>query len=80
MNLILALVPSKAKLYAGLAAAGAFLLALLRWDAKRDQRKDTEIAALKANEKTRKDVEDAVEKSSAGGAAWHDRLRSIDND
>lgn len=65
-----------------LAVAVALLLALIgvRWDAKRDQRKDTEIATLKANEKTRKDVEDAVEKSHAGGAAWADRLRSIDND
>lgn len=70
------------KVVAILGGAAAILLALfgVRWDAKRDQRKDTEIATLKANEKTRKDIEDAVEKSAAGGAAWRDRLRSIDND
>ena len=70
------------KVIAILGGAAALLLAVfgIRMDAKRDQRKDTEIATLKANEKTRKDVEDAVEKSHAGGAAWRDRLRSIDND
>lgn len=70
------------KVVAILGGAAALLAAVfgIRWDAKRDQRKDTEIATLKANEKTRKDVEDAVEKSHAGGAAWVDRLRGSDND
>jgi len=70
------------KVVAILGGIGAVLLALVgvRWDAKRDQRKDSKIDALEANEKTRKDIEDAVESSHAGGAAWGDRLRSIDND
>lgn len=70
------------KLAVFLGAAGAAILAIIgiRWDAKRDERKDAKIADLEANEKTRKDVEDAVESSHAGGAAWVDRLRDSADD
>lgn len=71
------------KLAVFLGAAGAAILAIIgiRWDAKRDERKDSEIAALKANEKTRKDIEDAVEKSAAGGGLhWTQRLRDSADD
>lgn len=69
------------KLAIFLGAAGAAILAIIgvRWDARQDHRKDTKIATLEANEKTRKDVEDAVESSHAGGAAWVDRLKDIDD-
>ena len=76
MNFILALIPSKAKLYAVFAAVGAFFLAFLRWDAKKDALKAAELKAAKDATKRRNEAQDAVEKSHAGGAAWADRLRN----
>lgn len=78
MSWLLALIPSKAKLYAALAAAVAVFLAWFRLDAQADQRRKDKVTRLEADEKTRKDIEDAVESSHAGGAAWIDRLRNLD--
>jgi predicted homoserine dehydrogenase-like protein len=60
-----------------LALAGAVIMAVaaLRWDAARDAIKDAKHKQAKADLKTVKDVGDAIEKSRADGASWHDRLR-----
>ena len=50
------LIPSKAAIYAVLAALGAALMAWLRHDARRDQRRDAQIEDYKHAE----DIADAV--------------------
>ena len=55
------LIPSKAAIYAVLAALGAALMAWLRHDARRDQRRDAQIEDYKHAE----DIEDAVTRDRA---------------
>ena len=75
MTSLLGLIGSK--LMPWLIGAGAVLAALFgaRLSGKRSAKKDAEIDALKK----RIEVEDAIEKSHAGGAAWSDRLRKLDD-
>lgn len=40
--------------------------------------KSAEKKAIKANKKTEERIDDAIEKSHSGGAAWRDRLRDLD--
>jgi len=58
------------------AILGAF--GFIRWDAKRDARRDAEIKAARDAAKRRKDIQDAIENSHAGGGAWSERLREHD--
>ncbi len=75
INLVFAvlarLIPSKAALYAGLAALGAVVMALIRMDAKRDERRN---AQLKDHEHA-EDIEDDVARSRADP----ERLRKYDD-
>ena len=60
-----------------LALAGALIMAVaaLRWDAARDAIEGMKHKKAKADLKTVKDVNDAIEKSREGASSWHDRLR-----
>ena len=65
------LIPSKAALWAALSALGALLLAWLRIDAKRDQRRDAQLKDYEHAE----DIEDAVSRNRADP----ERLRKYNN-
>ena len=70
------LIPSKAALWAALSALGVLLLAWLRMDAKRDQRRDAQLKDYEHAE----DIENRVSDSRADpdrlrpfeGAGWRD--------
>ena len=65
------LIPSKAALWAALSALGVLLLAWLRMDAKRDQRRDAQLKDYEHAE----DIEDAVSRNRADP----ERLRKYNN-
>jgi len=75
MSFVIAMFGSK--IAGALAALATFCAAIIgiRWDAKRDERRRAELEALKAARKQQEAVNDAVESSHAGGAAWAERLR-----
>ncbi len=64
------LIPSRAALWAGLAALGALFIALIRRDARRDERRDAKMKDYEHAE----DIEDDV----ARGRADPERLRKYD--
>ena len=59
------------------AVAALALIWGIRADARRDAERDAKIRAAEAAEQRRKDIQDAIENSHAGGAAdnWRSRLR-----
>lgn len=65
-------------LWAAVIAAALAAFGFIRWDAKRDAKRDAEIKAARDAAKRRKDVQDAIENSHAGGGAWSERLREHD--
>ena len=76
MSWLLGLIGSK--LMPWIAGIGTLIAALFvsNWRGKRSAMKNAEIDALK----TRIEVEDAIEKSHAGGAAWPGRLERLSDD
>jgi len=65
-------------LLAAVIAAIVAAFGFIRWDAKRDAKRDAEIKAARDAAKRRKDIQDAIENSHAGGGAWSERLREHD--
>lgn len=68
---VLRFIPSKAMLWAGLAAAGAVLIALVRKDARDDLRRENEIEDLENAQDIRRRVSDS--------RADPERLRELDD-
>jgi Flp pilus assembly protein TadB len=63
----------------GLAAALLGLWAMLakaRRDGRKQERAETRVKAAETSLKTRKEVENAIDRSRASGGSWHDRLRA----
>ena len=77
INLWLFLKSGVGRVVAGAAAILA-IIAGIRMDAKRDAKRDAEIKAARDAAKRRKDIQDAIENSHAGGGAWSERLREHD--
>jgi hypothetical protein len=71
---------ARLKLYAALiwiaiiSAWGA--LAKAKRDGRKQERAENRVKAAETHIKTRKDVENAIDRSRASGGAWHDRLRA----
>ena len=61
-------------------AAGAVALAVLGafFAGKREARRDAKAKDAEDHIRTRKEIDDALEKSRRDGGAWHDRLRGRD--
>ena len=68
---MLRLIPSKAKIWAALSAVAALFLAWLRYDARRDARRNAQIKDYEHAE----DIEDAVTRNRADP----ERLRKYDD-
>lgn len=75
MTALLALIPSKAKLYAALAIAGAVLLAILKAQWKASAIKDAVAKAKEKDLEHANEIEDRVEK----GLADDERFRRLDD-
>jgi hypothetical protein len=71
---------ARVKLWAAAIAAAILALWAMIAKAKRDGRKDeraeNRVKAAETHIETRKDVENAIDRSRASGGAWHDRLRA----
>lgn len=71
-----ALLPDVGGLWVAVVAIVAGLFGWAKLAGRKADRAERRADAAEAHIETRKDVEDAVEASRAGGGTWHDRLRA----
>jgi hypothetical protein len=52
------------------------MLAKARRDGRKQERAENRVKAAETHIETRKEVENAIDRSRASGGSWHDRLRN----